>query len=213
MSTLLANPPARKTPRVRAVPPVLDAPDTLLHSPTILLVEHDAGRRDHYTKALADVPAKLIISPSPADAYIRAQDTKIALVIVDGRDDPRGTIDFFRKLRATQPFVVSILLGIEWDRTALLDAINDIQAFRVLSAAALDVDLRGAVLSGLRAERDRREAARMSQTWVRDLLNKVEAALPSASLRNYEERGEPLPFDLIMRPPTAGISRTAHGIV
>lgn len=210
MPSVAQAPPIRRMQRPRATPPVLDGPGTLLHSATILLIESDVKRRDRYASALERLPANLIVSSSHTDGYVQAIQSNVAVVITDGRDDPRGTIDFFRKLREQSPFVVSILIGIEWDRLALLEAINDIHAFRVLAASAQDIDVRAAALQGLAAERDKREAARMNQTWVRDLLNKVEAALPGGALRHYEEKGEALPFDLIMRTGTKAAISTAE---
>lgn len=178
----------------------MDGPETILNSATVLVMVPDVHRRDRFAGVLSTIPANLLMSPSCADAYVQLHHKNVAVVVVDGHDDPRGAIDFFKKLRATQPFVVSVLIGIEWDRMALMEAVNDIHAHRLLPNQPQDYDLRAAVLSGLAVERERREVSRMNRTWVRDLLNKVEAALPSAEIRQYEERGESLPLDLIRRP-------------
>lgn len=186
--------------RPRATPPVIDSPATL-PAATLLVVDADVRRRDRVVRALANVPATIVACAGAHEAYLEALRAPVALVVLDGRDDPRGAIEWIQKVRATQPFVTAVLVGIEWDRSALLSAINEIDAFRVLKGDARESEVREAVLSGLRAERDHRETARAGRRWVKELLNNIEAALPREQLQQLEHSGGPLPFDLIARTP------------
>ncbi|MFN0206891.1 MAG: hypothetical protein ACKVS6_11355 [Planctomycetota bacterium] len=197
-STTLDAPPIRRS-QSRALPPVIDGPETR-RSAAILVVDSDVKRRDRLAKTLSTIPANILTSPSHSDAVVQACSSPISVVVVDGREDPRGSVDLLRRLRKTQPFLVSILIGIEWDRLALLDAINDIEVFKVLKSQTLDADVRIAVLSGLRAERDRSDCARLNKPWIRGLLHNIEAALPSGTLQDLDEKGGELPFDLVQRP-------------
>jgi DNA-binding NtrC family response regulator len=197
MTTVLEATPVRRR-QTRALPPVVDGPVT--HgSASVLVVDADVRRRERVANALSTIPVSIRTSPSHADAYVQAHHTPVAVLVADGREDPRGAVDLIRRLRKTQPFLVAILIGIEWDRVALVEAINDIEVFKVLNSTCQEVDVRIAVLSGLQVERERREAARLNKPWLRGLLHKIEAALPSGALSDLDEKGGELPFDLVQR--------------
>jgi DNA-binding NtrC family response regulator len=165
----------------------------------VLVVDADAGRRARASQVLASIPAKLVSVASHADAYACSADACIAVAVVDGRDTPMAALDMLRTIRDSQPFVVPVVVGIENDLTALLTAVNDVGAYRVLRKNATENELRAAVLGALRIERERRVHAKLDRTWVRGLLGKIEAALPGATLARIEETGAELPLDLILR--------------
>ena len=198
MATQTSASPIRLRQKPRAVPPVVDGKSTQ-GAALILLVDPDRGRRAKTSQALSSVPAKLVGVASHADAYARSSESCISVAVVDGRESPTAAVDFLKRVRETQPFVVPIVIGIEGDANALLTAVNDVDAFRVLRTNATETELRSAVLGALRLERERRLHAKLDRTWVRGLLGKIEAALPSATLAHIEENGAELPMDLILR--------------
>lgn len=165
----------------------------------MLFVDPDSGRRARARRVLATIPARLVDVASHADAYARSFDACISVVILDGREAPMAAIDVLRRLRETQPFLVSILIGIEHEIGALIAATNEVGAFRVLRSHATDQELRSAVLGALRLERDRRVQAKLDRPWVRGLLERIEAALPAATMAKVDEEGAELPVDLILR--------------
>ena len=198
MATQLTERSARTSHRSRPIPPILDGMGTQ-GAANILILDPDEGRRARARKALATVPAELVTLASHSDAYVEAHNKTFAVVVVDGREAPDVAVEFLRRLRQTQPFVVAVLVGIEESARALMTAVNEIAAFRVLPRNATELELRTAAVGALRLERDRRFHARLDKTWVRGLLGKIEAAIPVDALTDLEARGGELPFDLVNR--------------
>lgn len=191
--------PRALPPKTRPVPPLLDGRGTA-GAALVLVVEPDAARRERIASALATIPARIVSLPNHAEAYIAAHEEAVAVVVVDGREAPGAAVDFVKHLHETQPFVVPVMAGLEGEPHALLAAVNEAGAFRVLPENATDRELRGAVLAALAHERERRFHARLDRGWVRGLLGKIESAIPAASLVDLDARGGELPVDLVLRP-------------
>jgi DNA-binding NtrC family response regulator len=201
MATQVTERSARTSHRSRPIPPILDGKGTQ-GAANILILDPDERRRTRARKALATVPAELVTLASHSDAYVEAHNKTFAVVIVDGRESPDAAVEFLRRLAQNQPFVVPVIIGIEGSATALMAAVNDIGAFRVLPRSATELELRTAAVGALRLERDRRLHARLDKSWVRGLLGKIEAAIPVDALTDLDSRGGELPFDLVTRPPS-----------
>jgi DNA-binding NtrC family response regulator len=199
MATQVTERHARVSHRSRPIPPILDGKGTQ-GAANILIVDPDERRRARARKALATVPAELVTLARQADAYVEAHNKTFAVAIVDGREAPEVAVEFLTRLRQSQPFVVSVIVGIEGSAGAMLAAVNEIGAYRVLPRNATELELRAAAIGALRLERDRRFHARLDRHWVRGLLGKIEAAIPVDALSDLDARGGELPFDLVTRP-------------
>jgi FixJ family two-component response regulator len=198
MATQSALSTARIQRKPRVAPPILDARRTQ-DAAVVMILDSDEARRARVGKALATIPADLITAGSHAEAFVEAHKSTVAVAVVDGREAPSAAIDFFRRMQETQPLLVPIIIGIEHDARALLAAVNDIVAFRVLRTNATETELRSAVVGALQFERDRRTRARLDRPWIRGLVDKLEAALPAGTFAHLDETGGELPADLILR--------------
>lgn len=168
--------------------------------PTVLIIDSNERRRRRHARALASVPCRLLHARPSAGAIDRAATADLAVVLIDGTDDPALAVALARRVRARHACASAILVGIESDARAVVAAVNELRAFRILPADARDADLRRAVVSGIRTEGAQRGLARLNRGWIVTLVRRIEAAMPASMLARIAERGGDLPVDLIVRP-------------
>ncbi|MBL8694835.1 MAG: hypothetical protein JNJ88_12135 [Planctomycetes bacterium] len=198
----LAPSVAKATPRrsttARPLPPVLDNPQ-IQRSSTVLVVDRDRGRRARTLRALAGLPVTICPVGTAAEAYLEVQRTPVAAILVDGREEPAEAIELLRQVRRTQPMSVAVVIGIEHSPQALVAAVNEVGAFRVLTSESKLTDLRTTTLAALEFEQERVFHAQLDRKWVRELIGKIRESIPAGMLASLDEKGSALPFDLVMR--------------